>query len=180
MNLPNKLTVLRILMIPAFLVFLLGGCIGQPQSRYAALIIFAAAALTDALDGYIARSRNLVTDFGKFADPLADKLLVSAALIAMTELGWLPAWVVVVIISREFIITGLRSVAASKNIILAAGFWGKLKTVAQMIMIVYIILGLDGTVFSAVKTLLIALAVLFTLVSAVEYIVKNISIIKDM
>jgi CDP-diacylglycerol--glycerol-3-phosphate 3-phosphatidyltransferase len=179
MNLPNKLTMLRILLIPVFLLFLLGQVLG-PYSRYAALAVFLAAAATDALDGYLARKRGLVTDFGKFADPLADKLLVCSALIAMTELGWLPAWVVILIVAREFMLTGFRAAAAAKGLVLAAGFWGKLKTVAQMALIVYSMLELPGALWAGLRLGLTGLAVCLTLVSGVEYVYKNFSVIQEM
>jgi len=131
MNLPNRLTTLRVALIPLFLLALYGGYWG------AALLIFALASVTDALDGHIARSRGLVTDFGKFMDPLADKLLVTAALIAFVELLDVPGWAVFLIIARELAITGLRTIAAGKGVVLAADKWGKLKTVTQMVWIVY-------------------------------------------
>ena len=135
MNLPNKLTVLRVLMIPFFVLFalvdLVPGC-----SHYIAVAIFIIASLTDLLDGKIARKYNLVTDFGKFMDPLADKLLVCSALICLVSMDRLPAWMVIVIISREFIISGFRLVASDNGVVIAASYWGKFKTTFQMLMII--------------------------------------------
>ena len=132
MNLPNKLTMLRILMVPFFVI-----AVALPgwQSQVVALVLFIIASLTDLLDGKIARSRNLVTDFGKFMDPIADKLLVMSALIMLVEDGRMPGWVCMLILAREFIVSGFRLVAASKGTVIAAGIWGKLKTVSQMIYI---------------------------------------------
>ena len=131
MNLPNKLTVLRVIMIPFFVAFMLVDITGNAD-KYIALVLFCAASLTDMLDGKIARKYNLVTNFGKFMDPLADKLLVSSAMIAFVELGRIPCWIVIVIIAREFIISGFRLVAADNGIVIAAGIWGKIKTAEQM------------------------------------------------
>ena len=173
MNLPNKLTVFRILCIPVFVIFLLAD--GITYNNYIAVAIFILASLTDFLDGKIARKYNLVTNFGKFMDPLADKLLVSSALICMIEMGMLPAWIVIIIISREFIITGFRLIAAEGGLVIAASWWGKIKTVTQMIMIILLLLGVQGII----ATILIFLATLFTVISGVDYIVKNISILRN-
>lgn len=178
-NLANKITISRIIMVPIFIVVLLSPLIPSPLNRYIAVTIFIIASLTDALDGYIARSRNMITNFGKFMDPLADKLLVTSALISMIELGLLPAWVVIIITAREFIITGFRTIAASNNVVLAASWWGKLKTISQMLMIIFILIGFQGVIFEAVNSLLVVLAVTFTVVSGVDYIVKNINVLKD-
>lgn len=138
MNLPNKLTVLRVLMIPFFVVFMLMDIV-PGMDKWIALAIFVIASLTDLLDGKIARKYNLVTNFGKFMDPLADKLLVSSAMICLVEMGRLPAWIVIIIISREFIISGFRLVASDSGIVIAASYWGKFKTVFQMAMIIVLI-----------------------------------------
>ncbi|MBR0104559.1 MAG: CDP-diacylglycerol--glycerol-3-phosphate 3-phosphatidyltransferase [Firmicutes bacterium] len=180
MNLPNKLTMLRIILIPVFLIFLIGGVCPEPYGRIIALIIFIVASLTDMLDGKIARARGLITNFGKFMDPLADKLLVSAALIAFVQLNLIPAWVVIAIISREFIITGFRLIAVENGIVLAAGWWGKVKTTVQMIMIAVILIWPAGPVYNILGRLLILLAIIFTAVSGIEYISKNRGIINDM
>jgi len=171
MNLPNKLTLIRILLIPAFLAVLLGGFL--PYANYAAAGIFVLASLTDWLDGYIARRFNLVTNFGKFADPLADKLLVAAALIAFVELSAIDAWIVILLISREFFVTGLRLLAAEKGTVMAADFWGKLKTAVQMVMIIFILLGFTFAWADIVKDVLVAACVLLSVYSAFDYTVKN-------
>ena len=144
MNLPNKLTILRVIMIPFFLVALLVD--GIPAGKWVALAIFIIASFTDMLDGKIARKYNLITNFGKFMDPLADKLLVSAALIALIPLGKIPAWIVIVIISREFIISGFRLIASDNGIVIAASYWGKIKTVTQMVMIVLLIADFSNSI----------------------------------
>ena len=178
MNLANKLTTLRVVLIPVFLVLLLSPLIAEPVNRYIAVGIFIAASITDFLDGYIARSRNMITNFGKFMDPLADKLLVCSALVSMVELGDLPAWVVVIILSREFAITGFRTLAMQANIVMAASWWGKLKTATQMIMIIVVLLQIQASVMNVIETILVALAVFFTIVSGVDYIVKNKAVLK--
>lgn len=175
MNLPNKLTMFRVVLIPVFIVVLMSGLIAEPASRYIVVVIFCVASFTDYLDGHIARKYNLVTNFGKFMDPLADKLLVSAAMICMIELGMLPAWVVIIIISREFIITGFRLIAAEGGLVIAASWWGKIKTVTQMAMIILMLLGVN----KVIGTILVVLATIFTVVSGVDYIVKNISVLKN-
>ena len=143
MNLPNKLTILRIFMIPFFVFFLLTDFAGS-YSDLIALLIFIIASLTDLLDGYLARKYHLVTNFGKFMDPLADKLLVCSAMICLVELGRLPAWIVVIIISREFIISGFRLVASDSGVVIAAGNLGKIKTVVQMVMVCVLIADFGG------------------------------------
>ncbi len=185
MNLPNKLTLLRVLLIPVFVVVLifykeLG--IELDTAKYTAVAIFVIASCTDAVDGYIARKYNMITNFGKFMDPLADKLLVTSALISMIGLPAnviMPSWAVVIVIAREFIITGFRLVAAEKKIVIAAGFWGKIKTVTQMVMITVVLLDFDGSFFYLTGTVLIWLSVIFTIISAVDYIIKNLDVFKD-
>lgn len=171
MNLPNKLTVLRVLMIPFFVVFMLTD-LGGEYGKYIALAIFVIASLTDLLDGKIARKRNLVTNFGKFMDPLADKLLVCSALICLVEMRRLAAWIVIVIIAREFIISGFRLIASDNGVVIAASYWGKFKTTFQMIMIILLILDL-GESFAVVETAVIWIALILTVVSLVDYLVKN-------
>ncbi len=178
MNLANKLTTLRVVLIPVFLVILLSPFVAEPLNRYVAVGIFIVASVTDFLDGYIARSRNMVTNFGKFMDPLADKLLVCSALVSMVELGDLPAWVVVIILSREFAITGFRTLAMEANIVMAASWWGKIKTTTQMVMIIVVLLQIQSGVMDSIETILVLLAVFFTIVSGVDYIVKNKSVLK--
>ena len=170
MNLPNKLTMLRVILIPFFVVFMLGSLLGDAD-KCIALGIFIAASLTDLLDGKIARKYNLVTDFGKLMDPLADKLLVSAALICLCEMGRLAAWIVIIIISREFIISGLRQIAADNGIVIAASYWGKYKTTFQMIMICLLIVNID--VLSLISAIVTWIAVILTIVSLIDYMVKN-------
>jgi CDP-diacylglycerol--glycerol-3-phosphate 3-phosphatidyltransferase len=176
MNLPNKLTILRVLMIPFFVVFMLMNI--TAVDKWIALALFVAASLTDFLDGYIARKYNLVSNFGKFMDPLADKLLVGAAMICLVEMGRLPAWIVIVIISREFIISGFRLVASDNGIVIAASYWGKFKTVFQMAMIIVLIANLGGF-FGMVETALIWISLILTVVSLVDYVAKNVDVLKD-
>ena len=171
MNLPNKLTILRMIMVPFFVLFMLVP-IGGPANKWIALAIFVVASLTDTLDGYIARRDHLITDFGKFMDPLADKLLVCSALICFVELGDLPAWMVIVIIAREYIISGFRLVASDNGIVIAASKTGKLKTISQMVMVVLVIADLGG-IFDVLKQIFIWLALILTVVSLIEYIAKN-------
>ena len=171
MNLANKLTMLRVFMIPAFLLVLFLG--PEPMNRYIAVIIFIVASLTDMLDGKIARKYNLVSNFGKFMDPLADKLLVMAALVSMVALKDLAAWVVIVILAREFTITGFRTLAMEANIVMAASWWGKVKTTVQMIMIPVVLLKLPFGCMPLVETVLIYLSVFFTIFSGADYMIKN-------
>ena len=175
MNLPNKLTVLRVCMVPVFVVFMLWNGFGT-ASKYVAAAIFILASMTDWLDGYLARKNNLVTDFGKFMDPIADKLLVCSALICLVEKGALAAWIVILIIGREFIISGFRLVASDKGVVIAASYWGKFKTVSQMLMVILLILDLGGA-FNVVAQVLIWIAVILTVVSLVDYLVKNRSVL---
>ena len=175
MNLPNKLTVLRVIMVPFFVFFMLTDFAGD-AGKWIALVLFCLASLTDMLDGKIARARNLVTNFGKFMDPLADKLLVCSAMICLIPAGRLPAWVVIVIIAREFIISGFRLVAADSGIVIAASYWGKFKTVSQMFMVIVLIADLGG-VFDTVGTVLIWIALILTVVSLIDYIAKNVEVL---
>ena len=175
MNLPNKLTVLRVIMVPFFVFFTLTDFAGD-AGKWIALVLFCLASLTDMLDGKIARARNLVTNFGKFMDPLADKLLVCSAMICLIPAGKLPAWVVIVIIAREFIISGFRLVAADSGIVIAASYWGKFKTVSQMFMVIVLIADLGG-VFDTVGTVLIWIALILTVVSLIDYIAKNVEVL---
>ncbi|MCI6499176.1 CDP-diacylglycerol--glycerol-3-phosphate 3-phosphatidyltransferase [Lachnospiraceae bacterium HCP1S3_C3] len=177
MNLPNKLTLLRVLLIPFFIVFMLVDVFGEAD-KYIALAIFAVASITDMLDGKIARKYNLVTNFGKFMDPMADKLLVCSAMICMID-DRLQSWIVIVIISRELIISGFRTVAADNGVVIAASWWGKWKTTSQMIMIILLILDLDFAWYGVVEYIFIYLALILTLVSLVDYLVKNRSVLSD-
>ena len=171
MNLPNKLTILRVILIPFFVVFMLFDITGAAD-KWIALVIFCVASLTDMLDGKIARKYNLVTNFGKFMDPLADKLLVCTALICLTSMNRLNVIVVLVIIAREFIISGFRLVASDNGIVIAASYWGKFKTVSQMALIIVLIMDLGG-VWNVVGTVLTWVALLLTVVSLIDYIAKN-------
>jgi len=171
MNLANKLTLLRVVMIPVFLLVLFLG--PEPMNRYVAVVIFIVASLTDMLDGKIARKYNLVSNFGKFMDPLADKLLVMSALVSMVALEDLAAWVVIVILAREFTITGFRTLAMEANIVMAASWWGKVKTTVQMIMIPVVLLNLPFAMMPMVETVLVWLSVFFTIFSGADYIIKN-------
>lgn len=176
MNTPNKLTIARIIMIPFFVAFLMYDITGSAD-KWIALAIFVVASLTDTLDGYLARKYHLVTNFGKFMDPLADKLLVCSALICFTATGQLPAWITIIIIAREFIISGFRLIAADNGIVIAASYWGKFKTVSQMIMIILMIMNLDNQVFQGAITLFVVIAVALTIISLIDYIVKNKSVL---
>lgn len=185
MNLPNKLTILRVCTIPFFVFFMEMDGLGRWGS-FIAVLLFVLASITDALDGHIARKHNLVTNFGKFMDPLADKLLVSAALICLV--GRIPAWVVVVIISRELIISGFRTIAADNGIVIAASMWGKVKTVFQMIMIIWLILDLnwfveeyiiDVPLYDIIGNILVVISLVLTVVSMIDYIYKNKDVLKE-
>ncbi|HIT43163.1 MAG TPA: CDP-diacylglycerol--glycerol-3-phosphate 3-phosphatidyltransferase [Candidatus Caccovicinus merdipullorum] len=171
MNLPNKLTVLRVIMIPFFVFFLLLENGANPTWRYLSAAIFIVASFTDLLDGKIARKYNLVTNFGKFMDPLADKLLVCSALICLIQLEQLPAWMVIIIISREFIISGFRLVASDNGVVIAASYWGKFKTVFQMISVILLILNIPALFL--ITQICVWIALILTIVSLVDYIVKN-------
>lgn len=176
MNLPNKLTILRMIMIPFFLVFMY---IDTGWAKWVALGIFIAAALTDTLDGQIARKYNLVTNFGKFMDPLADKLLVCSAMIALVEMARIPAWIVIIIIAREFIISGFRLIAAEKGTVIAAGMWGKVKTVVQMVMVCFLIADIGGDIIHIVEQVLIYAALALTIISLIDYLLSNRGVLAD-
>ncbi|GAA0795969.1 CDP-diacylglycerol--glycerol-3-phosphate 3-phosphatidyltransferase [Clostridium sp. AF19-22AC] len=171
MNLPNKLTILRVIMVPFFVLFMLTD-IGGSANKWIALVLFVIASLTDLLDGKIARKYNLVTNFGKFMDPLADKLLVCSAMICLIEMNKLSAWIVIVIISREFIISGFRLVASDNGVVIAASYWGKFKTVFQMAMIIVLIADLGG-MFAVIGDILVWIALALTVISLIDYVVKN-------
>ena len=181
MNLPNKLTVMRVILIPFFVAALLYDNGSSQTMRVVANVIFIVASLTDLFDGKIARKYNLVTNFGKFMDPLADKLLVCSALICLIQLGQLPAWVVIIIISREFIISGFRLVAADNGIVIAASYWGKFKTTFQMLMVIVIIFNINLQLgwLNILGTILIYVALVLTVVSLIDYIAKNKDVLKD-
>lgn len=177
MNLPNKITLFRVFMIPIFLIFMLIPDI--PYGKYIAAFVFVIAALSDFFDGYIARKRKLVTNFGKFMDPLADKLLVCSALICFVELKLLPAWIVIIIIAREFIISGFRLIASDNGVVIAASWWGKIKTNVQMIMSVMLIINFDTPVMNILEQIVIYLAVILTVVSLIDYMLKNKNVLSE-
>lgn len=193
MNLPNKLTIVRMILIVPFVVLLLGGFYNWAWLSgiieyvdYIALAIFIIASLTDMLDGKIARKYNLVTNFGKFMDPLADKLLVCSAMICLVEMGRIPAWVVIIIISREFIISGFRLVASDNGVVIAASYWGKFKTVFQMVMICLMMVDnayfpLAGTiVWDVLVAVTMWIALALTVISLLDYVIKNRSVMSDV
>ena len=188
MNLPNKLTVFRMILIVPFVILSLGGHAGwgwfdaafggiEAYTDYIALVIFVIASLTDMLDGKIARKYNLVTNFGKFMDPLADKLLVCSAMICLIDMDRIPAWSVIVIISREFIISGFRLVASDNHVVIAASYWGKFKTTFQMIMVILMIANIQALNILTQIVMWIALAL--TIISLIDYIVKNKNVLFD-
>ena len=192
MNLPNKLTIFRVILILPFVLLLLGGHHEWGWFRaifggileyvdYIALAIFIIASLTDLVDGKIARKYNMVTNFGKFMDPLADKLLVSAAMIALVEMGRIPAWIVIIIISREFIISGFRLIASDNHVVIAASYWGKFKTTFQMVMVCLMIANL-GAKYEWMQILtdcIMWIALALTVISLIDYLVKNKDVMKE-
>ena len=185
MNLPNKLTIFRVILIVPFIVLLLGG-----NARWfgnnvlipnvIALAIFIIASLTDLADGKIARKYNLVTNFGKFMDPLADKLLVCSAMIALVEMGRIPSWVVIIIISREFIISGFRLIASDNGVVIAASYWGKFKTTFQMVMVCLMLINIPGWIgwLSVLTDIVMWIALALTVISLIDYLVKNKDVMK--
>lgn len=180
MNLPNKLTLLRIFLIIPFVIILLSNCFGEISSLVA-LVIFVVASLTDLLDGKIARKYNLVTNFGKFMDPLADKVLVCSAMICLVSIkpDVLPAWAVIIILAREFIISGFRLVASDAGIVIAASWWGKCKTVSQMVMVIIMLADIPGELMRIASMIAMYVAVALTLVSLIDYVWKNRQVIAD-
>lgn len=173
MNLPNKLTIFRCILIVPFVALLLNGY------DLAATIIFVIASLTDLLDGKIARKYNLVTNFGKFMDPLADKLLVCSALICLIEMGRLEAWIVCIIIAREFIISGFRLIASDNGIVIAASYWGKFKTTFQMVMVIVLMLNFQNSIMIIIGNILIWVSLALTVISLVDYVAKNLDVLKE-
>ena len=178
MNLPNKLTVLRMVLVPFFVATLLLSKTNDTL-KWVALALFVIASLTDFADGYIARKYNLITNFGKFMDPLADKLLVCSALIALVDLKQIPSWIVIIIIAREFVVSGMRLVAASEGIVIAAGWWGKFKTTFQMIMIIVMVANLPFTWWFILGQVLMWIAFALTLISMIDYLWKNRAVFKE-
>lgn len=178
MNLPNKLTTFRVILIPFFVFFMLAPNM-TGINNYIAAAIFIVASLTDLLDGKIARKYNLVTNFGKFMDPLADKLLVCSAMICLIQTGQLAAWIVVIIIAREFIISGFRLIASDNGVVIAASYWGKFKTTFQMLMVIVLILNVQMPFFQILGKILTYAALILTVVSLIDYIVKNKDVLKE-
>ena len=178
MNLPNKLTTFRVILIPFFVFFMLAPNM-TGINHYIAAAIFIVASLTDLLDGKIARKYNLVTNFGKFMDPLADKLLVCSAMICLIQTGQLAAWIVVIIIAREFIISGFRLIASENGVVIAASYWGKFKTTFQMLMVIVLILNVQMPFFQILGKILTYAALILTVVSLIDYIVKNKDVLKE-
>ncbi len=175
-NVPNQLTIARICMIPLVVVLILW--VPKPLGNILSMIVFILACLTDAADGYIARRYNYITTFGKFMDPLADKLLVISAMICLVDLGRLESWIVILIIAREFIISGFRLIAVEKGVVIAANFWGKIKTISQMLMVILMLANFGG-VFSLAAQFLKWISLVLTLVSLVTYLIQNRNVLKD-
>lgn len=176
MNLPNKLTIFRVILIVPFVIIMLTDFCGD-AGKWIALSLFVIASLTDLLDGKIARKYNLITNFGKFMDPLADKLLVSAAMICLVEMGKIPSCIVIIIISREFIISGFRLIASDNGVVIAASYWGKFKTVFQMAMIILMIMDIEA--ITPITNLVMWAALILTVVSLVDYLAKNKDVMKE-
>ena len=177
MNLPNKLTILRVLMIPIFIFVLLAEPFGE-SSKWIAVAIFIIASLTDFLDGHIARKYNLVTNFGKFMDPLADKLLVCSAMIALVGMNRLASWIAIIIIAREFIISGFRLIASDNGVVIAASYWGKFKTNFQMFMIIMLIIDLGTGTAVLIENILVYISLVLTIISLLDYLLKNKNVLK--
>lgn len=177
MNLPNKLTVVRMVLVPFFVAALLLSKTND-SLKWVALALFVIASLTDFADGYIARKYNLITNFGKFMDPLADKILTISGMICLIELGRIPSWIVVIIVAREFIISGFRLVAAENGVVIAANYWGKFKTTFQMIMIILMIMNLPA--LSLVTDIVMWIALILTIISLATYIMQNMDVVRTM
>ena len=180
MNLANKLTILRVILVPIFIAFM---TIDALWAKIVGLLIFIIASLTDMLDGQIARKRNMITTFGKFADPLADKMLTTAAFLVFMQQGIIGAWPVFIILVREFAVSGIRLAAAAEGEVIAASFWGKFKTVTQMLSIVVGIIlmcipQIPLNITTLIIQILVWICVVFTVISGVEYVVKNWKLMK--
>ena len=178
MNLPNRITLIRVIMVPVFAVLMLL-CPRFPFLKWVALAVFVLASLTDMVDGKLARSRGEITNFGKFMDPLADKILVNSALICLTAMGKIPAWMVIIIVSRDFVISGYRLVAAEKGTVIAANYWGKFKTTSQMIMICLVIGDLPYPAYQMLAVAFQWIAVILTIISLGVYIVQNKGVLQE-
>ncbi len=176
MNLPNKLTIARVILVPVLVVFMLTGW-GGDANRYICIAIFAVASLTDWFDGHLARKNNQITNFGKFMDPLADKLLVCSAMICLIDLDRLPAWFVLIVIAREFIISGFRLVAVENGVVIAANYWGKWKTFTQMIMVILLMFDSQNEIMKVITQVFVWVSLVLTIISLVTYIVQNKSVL---
>ena len=176
-QLPNQLTIARICMIPLFVILLMW--VKKPAGNILAMIVFIVASLTDTADGYIARRYNYITTFGKFMDPLADKLLVCSAMICLVDLGRIESWIVIIIIAREFIISGFRLIAVEKGVVIAANYWGKFKTVFQMLMVILMVANFGGF-FNTVAQILKWIALALTIISLVTYLMQNRQVLQDV
>ncbi len=176
MNLANKITIFRVLLVPLFILFFY---LDFPYSQYIALAIFVLASITDSVDGYIARSRNMVTTFGKFVDPIADKILTTSAFILLVGDGTIPSWVLIIVIAREFIISGLRVLAASSGVTIAASKWGKIKTITQLIAIILLLLNNFPFNYIGIQLdyIMLYISLFFTVLSGVDYVQKNIKVL---
>ena len=172
-TIPNLISFIRILLVPLFAYLFMQG------DFVPAVIVLALSGLSDCVDGKIARKYNLVTNFGKFMDPLADKLLVCSAMICLIQTGQLAAWIVVIIIAREFIISGFRLIASDNGIVIAASYWGKFKTTFQMLMVIVLILDIQNQVFQILGTVLIYISLALTVISLIDYVVKNKDVLKE-
>ena len=189
MNLANKLTVLRIILVPVMVIVhylqysigLSGTFLNISIANWLIILIFAVASYTDHLDGKIARKENMITNFGKFMDPLADKLLVCSAMICLVDLKLIPSWIVIIIIAREFIISGFRLVASDNGVVIAASYWGKFKTTFQMLMIIFTIFNiyLENDVLDVISNILVYVALALTVISLIDYMLKNKDVLKD-
>lgn len=179
MNTPNKLTVLRMILVPVFMVLMMFDALTCQMSG---LAVFIVASITDWLDGYLARRDNLISDFGKFMDPLADKMLTTAAFLVIMEKGFISSWVLLIILFREFLVSGIRLVAVGKGKVIAASMWGKAKTVSQMIAIIASLVLMNISVLSPSVTyiainVLVWISTILTLLSGADYVIKNKSFI---
>jgi len=179
MNIANRITLLRVALVPVFALLYLTDWMQDPLKAWVCLVIFVAASLSDFVDGQLARRMHIVTDFGKFMDPLADKLLVSTALICLTGAGVIPAWVSVILIGREFVISGFRLIAAEKGVVIAAGIWGKAKTLVQMIALIMLLAPIPAVWFRVCAMVLLYASVALSLISVADYIVRNKSVLEE-
>ena len=179
MNIANRITLVRVVLVPVFAVLYLTDWLAEPVKSWVCLTVFLIASLSDFVDGQLARRLHIVTDFGKFMDPLADKLLVATALICLTGSGVIPAWVSVILIGREFVISGFRLIAAEKGVVIAAGIWGKAKTMTQMIAVIMLLSPITALWFRVIALVLLYASVALSLISVVDYMVRNKAVLED-